>query len=178
VKPANLKEKRVDRRFAVNQNGKRKVVVIVRERGGNSVPAAFHSESQASASIRSRIAKGTVVHADGAGSWDNLHERFEVKRINHQEAYSMDGACTNRPEEYLSRLRRTEVGIHDHVAGAYLRYAQESGQQEWPVLICERPKKRPQPGGERRPWGMCRNGGIATRWTTRRSENRSLHPKM
>jgi hypothetical protein len=25
-----------------------------------------------------------------AGSWDNLHERFEVKRINHQEASSMD----------------------------------------------------------------------------------------
>jgi hypothetical protein len=37
-KPANLKMKRVDRRFARNQNGKRKVVVIIRERGGNSVP--------------------------------------------------------------------------------------------------------------------------------------------
>jgi hypothetical protein len=34
------------------------------------------------------IAKGTVVHADEAASWDNLHERFEVKRINQQEAYS------------------------------------------------------------------------------------------
>ena len=86
VKPANLKEHRIDRRFARNQKGKRKVVVIVRERGGNSVPAVFHSESQASAFIRARIAKGTVVRADEAGSWDNLHERFEVKRINHQEA--------------------------------------------------------------------------------------------
>jgi hypothetical protein len=28
VKPANMKEKRVDRRFAPNQNGKRKVVVV------------------------------------------------------------------------------------------------------------------------------------------------------
>jgi hypothetical protein len=83
-KPANLKEDRVDRRFARNQDGKRKVVVIVRERGGNSVPAVFNSESQASAFICSRIAKGTVVHADEAESWDNLHERFEVKRINHQ----------------------------------------------------------------------------------------------
>ena len=55
IKPANKKEKRVDRRFAVNQNGKRKVVVIVRERGGNSVPAVFGSESQASAFIRSRV---------------------------------------------------------------------------------------------------------------------------
>jgi hypothetical protein len=118
VKPANRKEKRVDRRFAQNQNGKRKVVVIIRERGGNSVPAVFHSESQASAFIRARIAEGTVVHADEAGSWDNLHERFEVKRINHQEAYSMDGACTNWAEEYFSRLRSAEVGIHHHIAGA------------------------------------------------------------
>src|SRR3981189_2788507 len=34
VKPANRKEKRVDRRFAQNQNGKRKVVIIIRERNG------------------------------------------------------------------------------------------------------------------------------------------------
>ena len=67
VKPANLKEDRKDRRFARNQNGKRKVVVIIRERSGNSVPAVFHSESQAAAFIRARIAKGTVVHADEAG---------------------------------------------------------------------------------------------------------------
>jgi hypothetical protein len=91
----------------------------------------FHSESQASAFIRARIAKGTVVHADEAASWDNLHERFEVKRINHQEAYSLDGARANWAEEYFSRLRRAEVGIHHHIAGAYLlRYAQESPSRE------------------------------------------------
>ena len=45
--------------------------------------------------IRARIAKGTTVHTDESGAWDNLHERFEMKRINHQEAYSFDGACTN-----------------------------------------------------------------------------------
>ena len=117
VKPANRKEDRLDRRFAQNQNGKRKVVVIIRERGGNSVPAVFGSESQASAFIRARIAKGTTVHADESGAWDNLHERFEMKRINHQEAYSLDGACTNQAEEYFSRLRRGEIGIHHHIAG-------------------------------------------------------------
>lgn len=41
IKPTNLKGDRVDRRRVRNQNGKRKVVVIVRERGGNSVPAVF-----------------------------------------------------------------------------------------------------------------------------------------
>src|SRR5258705_4232239 len=131
VKPANQKEYRRDRRYARNQNGKRKVVVIVRDGGGNSVPAVFGSESQAATFIRARIAKGTVVHADEAASWDGLHERFEMKRINHQEAYSLDGACTNYAEEYFSRLRRAEVGIHHHIAGAYLlRYAQESSWRE------------------------------------------------
>jgi hypothetical protein len=104
-----LREDRIDRRFARNQNGKRKVVVVIRERGGNSVPAVFGSESQAASFIRARIAKGTAVHADEAASWDGLHERFEMKRINHQEAYSLDGACTNYAEEYFSRLRRAEV---------------------------------------------------------------------
>jgi transposase-like protein len=69
VKPANQKEYRRDRRYARNQNGKRKVVVVIRERGGNSVPAVFGSESQAASFIRARIAKGTVVHADEASSW-------------------------------------------------------------------------------------------------------------
>jgi hypothetical protein len=81
---------------------------VIRERGGNSVPAVFNTESQAASFIRARIAKGTVVRADEAASWDNLwdnlHERFEIKRINHQEAYSLDGACTNMAEEYFSRL--------------------------------------------------------------------------
>jgi hypothetical protein len=66
-----------------------------------------------------------VVHADEAGSWDNLHERFEVKRINHQ-AYSFEGACANWAEEYFSRLRRAEIGIHHHIAGAYLLETRES----------------------------------------------------
>jgi hypothetical protein len=39
VKPANQKEYRRDRRLSRNQNGKRTVVVAIRERGGNSVPA-------------------------------------------------------------------------------------------------------------------------------------------
>ena len=56
----------------------------------------------------------------------SLHKNFEVARINHEEAYSLDGACTNWAESYFSRLRRAEIGHHHHVAGTYLlRYAQE-----------------------------------------------------
>ena len=81
--------------------------------------------------IKSRVETGTVVNADEAASWDGLHSRFEIKRINHQEAYSMDGACTNMAESYFSRIRRGEIGHHHHVSGPYLlRSAQESAWRE------------------------------------------------
>ncbi len=131
VKPANKAENRADRRLGRNQNGKRKAVVIVRERDGKSVPAVFRTEGSALAWIKSRIEPGTVVHADEAPAWNSLHGRFEMKRINHQEAYSLDGASTNWAEEYFSRLRRAEIGHHHHIAGAYLlRYAQEAAWRE------------------------------------------------
>jgi transposase-like protein len=131
VKPANRVEDRVDRRLSENRTGKRKVVVIIRERGGDSLPAVFRSEAAATNFIRSHVKPGTVVNADEAGSWDALHAKYEMKRINHGEAYSLDGACTNWAEEYFSRLRRAEVGHHHHISGAYLlRYAQEAAWRE------------------------------------------------
>ena len=86
MKPANQKEYRRDRRLAKNQYGKRRVVVIVRERGDNGVPAVFKSEAQAVKFISQRVAKGTTINADEASSWDGLHSRYEMKRINHEEA--------------------------------------------------------------------------------------------
>jgi transposase-like protein len=131
VRPANLRSHRVDRRLFENQSGKRKAVVVIRERDGNTLPAVFRTEGQALAFIKSRIAKGTVVNADESPNWNELHSRFEMKRINHEEAYSLDGACTNWAEEFFSRMRRAEIGHHHHIAGAYLlRYAQEASWRE------------------------------------------------
>jgi hypothetical protein len=131
VKPANLRENRSDRRLARNQTGKRKVVVIVRERGGDSLPAVFKSESQAMSFLRAHVAKGTIINVDEAGSWDKSHKRYEVKRINHEAAYSMDGACTNWAEKFFSRMRRAEIGHHLYIAGQYLlRYTQEASWRE------------------------------------------------
>ena len=54
-----------------------------------------------------------------------------MKRINHLQAYSADGACTNGAKLFFSRLRRSELGHHHHIAGAYLvRYAQEASWRE------------------------------------------------
>jgi len=132
VKPANHKENRRDRRLAKNQNGKRQVVVVMRERGGSTLPAVFKSESAALGFIASRVAKGTRLMADEAGSWNDLHGRFPVSRIDHSRQYS-DGAgiYTNGAEEFFSRMRRAEIGHHHHIAGAYLvRYAQEAAWRE------------------------------------------------
>jgi transposase-like protein len=129
VRPANIREHRIDRRRP--SAAKRKAVIIVRERGGNSIPAVFKAEHQAIRFITSHIAPGTVVNADESPNWNALHGRFEMKRINHQEAYSFDGACTNWAEEFFSRMRRAEIGHHHHIAGAYLlRYAQEASWRE------------------------------------------------
>jgi transposase-like protein len=61
VKPANRVENRRDRRLRQNQSGKRKVVVVIRERDGKTLPGVFASEVAALNFIRTRIAKGTEV---------------------------------------------------------------------------------------------------------------------
>lgn len=132
VKPANHKENRRDRRLAKNQNGKRQVVVVARERGGRTLPAVFKSEAQALSWIKSRVSTDTAIMADEASGWNALHGRFQVSRIDHGALYSnQDGTYTNGAEGYFSRMRRAEIGYHHHIAGAYLiRYAQESAWRE------------------------------------------------
>jgi len=43
--PKNSEEDRKDRRFKVDQSGKRRVVVVMRERGGRTLPFEFSSEA-------------------------------------------------------------------------------------------------------------------------------------
>jgi transposase-like protein len=132
IKPANFKENRRDRRLAKNQNGKRQVVVVARERGGSTLPAVFKSESAALGWIMSRVATETRLVADEAPSWNDLHARYRMDRIDHGQVYSLPGGIySNGAEEFFSRLRRAEIGHHHHIAGAYLvRYAQESAWRE------------------------------------------------
>ena len=132
VKPANHTENRRDRRLVKNQNGKRRVVVVARERGGRTLPAVFKSESAALGWIAGRVVPGTRLMADEAPSWNDLHARYAMERIDHSQAYSVTGGVyTNGAEEFFSRMRRAEIGHHHHIAGAYLvRYAQESAWRE------------------------------------------------
>ena len=76
----------------------------------------------------------TELYADEAGSWNELHARYTLHRINHQEAYSLAtgaGRTRTTPNASSLRMRRGEIGHHHHVAGPYLiRFAQEAAWRE------------------------------------------------
>jgi transposase-like protein len=137
VKPANRRENRRDRRLRQNRSGKRRVVVVIRERGdgGKTIPGVFRSEDEALSFIRRNLAPQTALYADEAAAWNELHARFTLHRINHEQAYSLEDkefeTHTNTAESFFSRMRRGEIGHHHHVAGPYLiRFAQEAAWRE------------------------------------------------
>jgi transposase-like protein len=131
IRPANLKENRRDRRLAKNQTGKRQVVVIAREREGRIVSAAFKTEASSTGWLLSRVKKGTHIVADEATSWEPLHVHYEVSRIDHGQAYSLNGISSNQAESFFSRLRRGERGHFHHISGPYVAsYARESAWRE------------------------------------------------
>jgi transposase-like protein len=129
IRPENHRAARIDRRRRQHQNGKRLCVVAMRQRGGPTATAVVRHEAEAVPIIRRRVARGSIVHADEARAWDDLHATFEMKSIDHSKAYSADGACTNQAESYFSRLRRAEIGQHHHIAGPYL--GQYAGEMAW-----------------------------------------------
>ncbi len=92
VKPANYKENRRDRRLAKNQNGKRRVVVVVRERDGRTLPAVFKSEV-GRAGLH-RLPRGAGHPPDGRRSrrhGTTCMPAIAMDRIDHGEAYSLTG---------------------------------------------------------------------------------------
>lgn len=131
VRPENRREDRKDRRLKSNQSGKRQCVVILRERGGRSLPFVVRSEGDAVPFVRDHVGTLATIYADEGSSWDALHAGWDAKRVNHSVAFMDDGVCTNQAESYFSRLRRAEIGTHHHIAGPYLySYAGEMAWRE------------------------------------------------
>jgi hypothetical protein len=109
VKPANRRGNRRDRRLRQYQSGKRKVVVVIRERDGRTLPGVFHSEVEALSFIRRQVPRGTELYADEAGAWNALHARHTLHRINHEESYSLGG-------EYDINTNAAEIIFLPHAA--------------------------------------------------------------
>ena len=97
-----------DRRLRQHQTGKRRVVAVMRERNGHTLPSAVAPEDRPVSTIARRVQPGSTVPADEAASWDALHARFAMRRIDHQVAFSDEGSCTDQAESFFSRLHRAE----------------------------------------------------------------------
>jgi transposase-like protein len=131
IRPANLKKDRVDRRLAENQTGKRRVVIVARERKGRTLTTVTRQEADGVDFVAKVVRPGSTLHADEASHWDALHAKFEAYRINHQIGYSIDGACTNQAESFLARIRRMIDGQHHRVSPQYLyQYANHAAWLE------------------------------------------------
>ena len=129
VRPENHKADRKDRRLKENQNGKRRVVVVMRERLGRTLPIVTMTEAHGVDLMAQNVSRMATVSADEASHWDLLHSTWSVDRINHSVNYSDHGKHTNWAESYFSRLRRMVVGQHHHVSPQYLH--QYANQAAW-----------------------------------------------
>lgn len=131
VRPENHKKDRKDRRLLANRDTDRRVVVVLRQRKGRTLPFVVLREADGTKIVRQRVALGTELHADEGLHWDELEATYKAHRINHSQAYSWDDACTNQAESYFSRLRRAVQGQHHHVSKQYLyQYANEAAWRE------------------------------------------------
>jgi transposase-like protein len=131
IRPENAKEDRKDRRLKENQTGKRRVVIVMREREGRTLPTVAMNESAGVALAIENISRTATMSADEASHWDALHAGWNVDRLNHSEIYSDHGKHTNMAESYFSRLRRMVQGQHHHVSAQYLyQYANHAAWLE------------------------------------------------
>jgi hypothetical protein len=131
IRPENAKADRKDRRLKAHQNGKRRVVIAMRERDGRTLPVVAMSEGEGVALANENVCRMATMSADEASHWDILHMGWSVDRVNHSECYSDHGKHTNMVESYFSRLRRMVTGQHHHVSPQYLhQYANHAAWLE------------------------------------------------
>ena len=92
----------------------------MRERRGRSLTFVVTNVGDACPIVRDRVGTLATIYADEGTGWDQLHNGWDVKRVNHSVAFMDEGVETNMAESYFSRLRRAEIGTHHHIAGPYL----------------------------------------------------------
>lgn len=122
VRPENHKEDRKDRRRSENKSPKRRVVVVMREREGRTLPKVVKGEAEGVELVKENVDRMATLSADEASHWDLLHAGWGVDRVNHSECYSDHGKHTNMAESYFSRLRRMIDGQHHGVSPQYLHH--------------------------------------------------------
>lgn len=154
ARPANLRKDRVDRRLFKNRSGKRRVVVVPRQRGGRTLTRAFLREAEGIDFAKERVEPGSTLSADELPHWDLFADRFDVRRVNHSDAYSESGVHTNLAESYLSRPRADDPRAASRGQRQVSRRLCRARRLARRSLQCEQWSD----GGSPDPWGARRSG--------------------
>jgi transposase-like protein len=121
----NLSDESGKRRYRRKYENRR-IVVVAREPFGKTKAFVGKKESDSVTAITDTLAPDTVVHADGSRGWNGLARTYEVARVVHDDAYSLDGVHTNWAESYFGLLRKMHYGTHHQISARYLEaYANE-----------------------------------------------------
>jgi len=143
VRPENNINDRIDRRLTANQNPNKRCIVVIRQRHnegtefiGSVRTLTYVLRNENPRDImniaNNRIELGTEIHADEANAYDNLHARFDMRRVNHSVEYmSEEGACSNQAESFFARFRRFQHGQIHRMGQLYIsNYANEIAYRE------------------------------------------------
>lgn len=96
---------------------------------GRSLPFVVRNEGDAVPFVRDHVGTLATINADEGSGWDALHAGWDTRQVNHSVAFLDEGVCTNQAESYFSRLRRMEIGTHQHIEGPYLNAS--AGEASW-----------------------------------------------
>ena len=106
---------------AAYRRGKRAVMVL-RQRGGESVMFATNSEAPdvAAAAIQAVTLPGTVVITDQSPAYARIGDIRAHQSVNHSVSFKEDGVTSNLAESSFSRVRRAHYGTHHYLSVTYL----------------------------------------------------------
>ncbi|WP_186457396.1 IS1595 family transposase [Nitrospirillum amazonense] len=127
---------------------KKKAVLVLRERGGNTVTVVIESETteEILAASAKHVAPGSVIYTDEHKAYGALHARYQTHHINHRLEYANGRIHTNGAEGFHSRMRRAEIGVYhrisSHLLGLYsaeMAYREDrrrvdDASQVWEIL--------------------------------------------
>jgi transposase-like protein len=141
IRPKNKKAERVDRRLSIHQKPGKRCVFVIRQKGqepatGASKTLTFVLKGENQADIinlsEAFVKKGSVICADESNAYDQLHAKFETRRVNHSIEYRADDGTTNNlAESFLARFRRMQYGQTHKFGNLYLaNYANEAAYRE------------------------------------------------
>jgi len=129
VRPKNHRTNRVDRRKQQNMNPNKRAVLALRMRGspGNGAIRTIveiikhENERDVRDVVMKYVNKSTIIFSDEHSCYTSLAAHYDVRQVNHAEAYSQDGINENQAESIFARMRKQHSIIH-RCAPKYLRY--------------------------------------------------------